>query len=376
MKTECTINPNPHWLSKSLLLLLVVFCGAGATCSRAFRNPFAPIGPPAPEVLMVGASLEQIIAAVNQNAARVQSYQTNNASITIPGMPAIPLLNGNIAVQRPGRLRFQASTRLTGNEFDLGSNDELFWFWVKRNEPPALYFARHAQFAGSAAQQMMPIDPQWLIDAVGLSQFSPTDQHEPPIQRGNGTVEIRSTIQTRAGTMTKSTVIDARRAWVLEQHIYNGQGTLVASSRAQSHRYYPELAVSLPQEIKLDLPAAQLSLVIEVGSVIINQTNVRPELWNMPVLSGYTQVDLGSALPGTVFGGSPAAPMPAGGTISAPLVPQASLVYPTAPMPTSPAATPPWPVTLPLSEFNPTLQQPVAQQLPPGGISANAGQWR
>ena len=34
-------------------------------------------------------------------------------------------------------------TALTGPEVDLGSNDELFWFWVRRNEPPAVYFARH-----------------------------------------------------------------------------------------------------------------------------------------------------------------------------------------------------------------------------------------
>ncbi len=280
--------------AKGLLLTMVLFCGSGATCGRSFTSPFASVGPPAPEVLAPGATLEQVIAAVNQNAARVQSYQTNNASITLPNMPSLPLLRGNIVVERPMRIRLQASTALTGPEIDLGSNDQLFWLWVKRNDPPALYFSRHDQFVGSAAQQAMPIDPHWLIDAIGLSQFSPSDRHEAPLPRGDGTLEFRSTIATRSGPMTKITVVDARRAWVLAQHIYDRNGTLLASTKARSHRYYPSWGVSLPQRIELQLPAAQMTLSINVGAVQINQVPANPALWNLPVLSGFPQIDLGS----------------------------------------------------------------------------------
>ena len=283
-----------------LLLLLIVFCGSGATCNRSLRNPFVALGPPAPEVLSPGAALDQVIAAVNQNATRVVSYQSNNASITVPGMPAIPLLRGQIAAQQPNKVRLQASTALTGAEVDMGSNDELFWFWVKRNEPPALYFSRHDQFVGSAAQQMMPVDPQWLLDALGMMQFSPTDRHEGPFPYGDDAIEIRSIIQTRGGQMTKSTLIDNRLAWVREQHVYDPAGTLVASTRAKSHRFHPQLGVSLPQEIEIRLPAMQLSLKIDVGDVQLNVMPDNPALWTMPVISGYQQIDLGSAVPGSV----------------------------------------------------------------------------
>ena len=285
----------------NLVLLLTLFCASGATCSRGFRNPFATqLGPPAPEVLMAGCSLDQVLAAVNQNSSRILSFQTNDASITVPGMPGLPLLRGNIAAQRPGRVRLQASTALTGPEVDLGSNDELFWFWVKRNEPPALYFSRHDQFVGSAAQQLMPIEPQWLLDALGMMQFSATDTHQPPLPHSDGTIEIRSVIQTRGGTMSKNTVIDARRAWVLEQHVYDPTGTLLASAIAKSHRYYPDVGVSLPQEVELRLPAMQMSLSIDVGNVALNRIVDSPNLWTLPAMSGYTQVDLGSAPPGGV----------------------------------------------------------------------------
>jgi hypothetical protein len=244
--------------------------------------------------LATGSSLDQIIAAVNQNAGRITSYQSNNASLTVPGMPGIPLLRGNIAAQRLGRVRLQASTALTGPEVDLGANDDLFWFWVKRNEPPALYFARHDQFCGSAAQKIMPIEPQWLLDALGFAEFRPSDQHNGPLPLGDGKVEITSIVQSRCGTLTKRTVVDARRAWVLEQHVYDSAGTLVATAVAKSHRYHQEAGISLPQQIEIRIPASELSLSIDVGTVAINTLGESPQLWTLPTISGAPQVDLGS----------------------------------------------------------------------------------
>lgn len=287
-------------LACRLGMLLLLFCCSGATCSRSLRNPFTPAGPPAPEVLLPGATLDQVIAAVNQNAARVQTYQTNNATITIVGDATLPALRGNIAAEPPNKLRFQASTALTGAEVDLGSNDELFWFWVKRNEPPAVYFSRHNQFAGSAAQQVMPVEPSWLLDALGFTQFKPSDLHQPPVAHGNGMIEIHSTVQSRIGQLNKNTVIDARRAWIIEQHIYDGRGTLLASAVARSHQYYPAQGVSLPQEIDIRLPVAQLSLVIDVGTVQLNQPMANPALWELPAMNGYPQIDLGTAPPNTI----------------------------------------------------------------------------
>src|ERR1051326_6646368 len=52
----------PGWL----LLVTVLLSASGATCQRQFMtNPFAAAGPAAPQVLMEGATRDQIVAAVN-----------------------------------------------------------------------------------------------------------------------------------------------------------------------------------------------------------------------------------------------------------------------------------------------------------------------
>jgi len=300
MPTATIANPKRPTVPPAVrlgLVLMLLFCASGASCRSSLRSPFAPMSPPAPEVLAVGASLDQVIAAVNQNASRIGSYQTSNASVKIPGMPGIPALSGRIAAQRPGRLRLMASS-LMGPEVDLGANDELFWFWVRRNQPPAVYFARHDQFVGSAAQQMMPIEPQWLLDALGLAMFNPADVHEGPAPAGDGRVEIKSIVQTRSGPITKRTIIDGRRALVMEQHVYDATGNLVASVVARSHRYYPQIGVSLPQDLDIQIPASELALSIDVGTVEINTLADSPQLWTMPTIAGSPPFDMGAAAGG------------------------------------------------------------------------------
>ena len=381
-------------------LLALVFCTTGASCTRTMRSPFAAWQPPAPQVLMTGSSLDQVITAVNANAARIQSIQTNNASITVPGMPGIPLLGGKIAAQRPGRFHLVAGTAITGDEVDMGSNDELFWFWVKRNEPPALFYARHDQFAGSAAQQLMPIEPQWLLDAIGFAEFRPGDVHNGPVPAGNGKVEITSVMQTRTGQLTKRTVVDATRAWVIEQHVYDAQGTLIASAVAKTpFRYYEQAKVSLPEKVDIRIPASDLSLSIQMGTVEINTLGENPQLWAMPSKPGVPLTDLGAmqANAGMPRMGDQLAdsnwygPGPATGQVQPAGVPVngQQTTYPGGNVPASaavaatPAAQPPMATSTPTPQFvHPSgvelpaaavAQQaspyPAMQQLPAGGVS-------
>lgn len=321
----------------SFLILLCLVCTSGATCQRPLMtNPFVAQGPAAPQVLQPGASREQIVAAVNQNSARVQSLAVSNASITIPDMMGLPLLSGNIAAERPGRFRLTAGT-IAGPELDLGSNDELFWLWVRRNQPPAVYFCRHSQFANSNIRQMLPIEPSWLLAALGMVDIDPASVFDGPLPsaRGNGTVELRTRLPSASGTLQRVLLIDARRAWVVEQHVYDPTGTtLLASARAESHRYYPVEQVSLPERVTIELPTANMKLAINLGTMQINQLQRdQAQLWALPSIEGAPPFDLSGAVPGTPLPGQ-AAPQ----SISSGVLPTAYPNYPATSYPVVPAS--------------------------------------
>jgi len=182
------ITGNRGPLKRPLLLLipLGLIALSGSACpSNLVRQYTAPI----PRALPPSPTLEQVIEVVNRNNGQIHSFSTQRATLTGPGFPT---LRASIAMECPRRFRLRAETGLTGPEVDLGSNDELFWFWIRRNEPPAVYFCRHEQFATSSVRYQVPVAPDWLIEALGVVQLDPNLPHQGPLVQSDGKLEIRT----------------------------------------------------------------------------------------------------------------------------------------------------------------------------------------
>lgn len=270
-------------LLPTLLLLTSLWLAPGCAWYRGWIN-----APQAPTVFTGKPTLEQITAHLNSN--KISQLEAERAKISLDGLPA---LNARLIVERPRNLRFRVETGLTGPEIDIGSNNELFWMWAKRNNPPAAFYARHDQFAGSAARQMMPIQPEWIGEALGVLYFDPQGRHEAPVDRGNHRVEVVSHLPTSDGEMKRVLIINDTYGWILEQHLYDARGQLVASARGSQHRHYPTEGVSLPHHIDISLPPTQMAFSIDVGQYRINSLTGSPEqLFTMPKFEGYQLVDV------------------------------------------------------------------------------------
>jgi hypothetical protein len=265
-----------------------LLCLSGASC-QSLRRPiddFAHLPPALPPT----PTLDQVIQAVNGNCSQIRTVWAPQASISGPGFPT---LQATVAYERPLRLRVRAGTGILGEELDLGSNDELFWFWARRSQPPALYFCRHAQFASSPARQTLPVDPYWLMEAFGVAEIDPTLSHQGPFARQDGRLEIRTFRPGPDGNSTKITVLDRTHALVLEQHVFDSRNQLLASAIASQHRRDPLSGLSMPTVIDIRLPPQRTALRVSLGNVQINRPLSNPEqLWAMPVGEGRTPVDL------------------------------------------------------------------------------------
>jgi len=270
-----------------LLWVLVVWVSAsGAHCPQILQQYTEPI----PRALQPSATLAQVLDVVNDNSARVQAFSTTQAKIMTPGLPSI---NANIVFQRPRSFRLVAQTVLLGPEVDLGSNDELFWFWIKRAQPPALFSCRHEQFAASAARSIIPVEPEWLIEALGVVTFDKTAPIEGPFPVGNGRLEVRTKSVASGRQMLRVTIIDDSRGVVLEEHVYDGQGVRLASAVMSRHLRDFESGATLPRHIEIQWPPAKFEMSIDMNNMQINQlTDEQRALFNKPTYSGYNEIDL------------------------------------------------------------------------------------
>jgi len=273
-----------------LLLLVMLTSASGANCPQ-FLQQYAPA---TPRVLPDQPTLSDVIAAVNANTAKVQSLSTRDASLSVPMLPS---LRAELHLDRPRRFRLLADTRITGPEVDLGSNDELFWFWVKRSPQAAIFFCRHDQYYHSAAQSVLPVEPEWLIDSLGLVTFDPNLPHRGPEPVGGGRLRIETPLATPNGPMTRVILVDSSGGFVVEQHLYDARRQLVASALSSQHSRHPETGAVLPARIEIQTPAtaqaAAFSMRIDLRNLVVNQLPPNAaQLWTLPSLPGFTPIDL------------------------------------------------------------------------------------
>ena len=265
--------------------LLTVGAQGGCTWLRFWQEP-------RPQVLRPGAGLEEVIAAANRNNCQIQALFSSSATLSGPGYPT---LRAQFAFQRPRNFRLRAYGFGPEPEVDLGSNDQFFWFWIKRSEPPALYVCGHDQFPTSRARQIIPIEPDWLMEALGTVVLNPQLPHQGPYPAPGNRIQIRTVCDTPEGTNLRVTIFDPVSAWVMEQQIWDAQMRLRARWVAEGYRPDPRTGLYVPTAVQVECPAARFSMRIDLGAVQVNQLQGNPaELWTLPSYPGYPLVDLGN----------------------------------------------------------------------------------
>jgi len=286
-------------VSRGLALLVVVaaVASSGASCPQVLRG--YQVGTlPLPRALPPQPSLEQVVAAVHDNTQRVRSLSATQAVLVVPG---VPRLSARVACEPPRRFRLQAQTSLTGPELDLGSNDELFWVWLRQHQPPITAFCRHDRYAQSQARNLLPIRADWMPELLGLVSFRPEDAHDGPYPSADGRLEIRSRLRADGDEILKSTILDGTTGLVAEQHLFTPAGARLASVRTSRYRVDPASGAALPHVVEVSWPASGVDFKLELTAITVNGASLDPaQLWQMPAYPGYEPVDL--ADPSVVLG--------------------------------------------------------------------------
>lgn len=279
-----------HLSRLALPTLITLFCASGATCPQ-FVNTY---GVSQPRILPPTATVDDVIAAINSNTAKVQSLSTDDASISAPWMPS---LRARLFLDRPRRFRLLGETTFFGPEVDLGSNEEIFWFWIKRNPQPAVFYCRHDQFDTSLARNMLPVEPDWVIEALGIVTVDPTGEHSGLAHSGQGRLRFEVPVDTVHGRMTKLIEVDESQGWITAQHLYDSQRRRVTSAVASNHGRDPVSGVALPSRIEIQTQATetspQFTMRVDLRNVRVNQLPAnQAQLWTLPSYPGASPINL------------------------------------------------------------------------------------
>ena len=233
--------------------------------------------------------VEEVVDHLNRNVNKLEAWRANSVRIRANNMP----LSGTLAVERGRHLRLVVNS-IAGNEVDMGSNDELFWVWAKRMPPPEYVYCRHEHTEAVRQAMGIPFEPEWLMQALGVSPLSSKDtklEIEPTARQARLVQQVTS---AHGHPLRKVILVDLPRGVILEHSVYDYNGKPIAIARLDEHQLDKASGVVIPRRVKLDWPQSDMSLVMHLGQIEVNPKGIPSQIWDMPKMHGYRVVDLGT----------------------------------------------------------------------------------
>lgn len=274
-----------------LILLQMALPGCAWTRFNLRSDPTA-FGPRMPCKIPANPTAEDLVLIVNQNVDRLQAWRAGRVKLRANHMPLT--LEADLAVEKGRHLRLVVRHALGGgDELDLGCNDDIFWFWAKRQKPAAVMYASHDQLETVRDNLQIPFEPDWLMEALGVAPIAPEGLTLEPVAGMRSARLVSHHTLANGRRMRKTITVDTCHGRVMEHTLWDAAtGVRVAHAEFSNHRIDPGTGIVMPHHIKLDWQQADLSLALDLGSIEINPTALPERIWDMPHPPGYPVMNL------------------------------------------------------------------------------------
>jgi len=247
----------------------------------------------------------QLVAHLNENVRQLTGWRATGAEVSSRGANALPMsLKAMLSVEAPRNFRLVVNGPVGGSEFDLGSNEEECWVWVKRQPRKQVLTCRLDSLDRARRHFPIPFEPDWIMEVLGVMPFD-TDrlsiEELPPSTDGKPRVQLVGTHITPSGAEWKKTaLIDSCHGLVLEHSVHDENERLVARAVLGGHarkrmptdnRWYNASGPIMPATVQINWPDAQMDMTIVLNEVDINPAT-NSSHFDVPEYPGFERVDL------------------------------------------------------------------------------------
>ncbi len=242
----------------AILAVLVLIGAVGCN-----HWPYRPNPDAATQVGLFKGSAEpsaaQLVAYLNDNSQKVSGLQC--ATVTIDAKQGNSQPIGMDAIMACEKSRdFRMKAKVAGqNVADFGSNQDEFWYYISKADPPYVVHGKYADMKNAAATLPIPFQPDLVIAALGIGEYDPNAKYEVRSSKETNTVElIEPSVSIQGKPVWKVTVfnrgpITASRPLVLAYLLKDEKGKDIAIARVLSTEVDPKTKAVLPRSLNLTL---------------------------------------------------------------------------------------------------------------------------
>lgn len=206
-------------------------------------------------------SEDLIIDKINENNRDIRSLNCNIKSFKI--VPA----TGYLYYEKDANFRFLLNS-IFDKELDLGSNKEIYWFWIKRFDKKIYYWERNKN-----SQLIDEFDPEYVKESLGVDAIP---KNSIVLKSNNNLYKIISYRKNQSGN-------DVIKIWIVfnekitEHQLYNDQGNLII--KCSIKKFTQINNKQIPSEI--EITSNQLNCTLQLEEIKINE-KIDESKWKMP----------------------------------------------------------------------------------------------
>ena len=299
-RRKCKTSFGVSGIRISMLVLAIGMVVASST-DRSDAQLFRKLGwsaPKPPPTVFDQVPTQQQMERHLQTRADLVRQLSSSVTVSIQGVR----ITGSLQVEFPNRMRLKAGfAGLNELGVDVGSNENQFWIWSRAplpNQPPAFYFANHREYQQSAMRQSLPLDPNWLIEGLGLFRLEPSDSfHTLPV-KDNGWLKFVILRQSGNGNQFRQILMDSQTGLIVQQAIYDAAENRIAYANTRDYKtqMLDGKPVSMPKHIDLFMTqpnGEDMKMAITLRSVSLDPLYGAPEaMWGMPDPGSVPKINL------------------------------------------------------------------------------------
>jgi hypothetical protein len=229
----------------------------------------APVAP-TPQNAMAVPTSAQLVNYLNDNARRLQSLEVSDLAIDASQRLQSIGLAGMMACHKPKDFRMVA--RVGGQtQVDLGSNQNEFWYWVAKAEPPYLVHCSHQDFESGRARTPFPFQPEWIMEALGMGEYDPNRNYQV-VTTPNTFELVESTTSPQGQPVRKITEFSRGQSHVqvTRHRLTDAQGKDICAATIRRVDQDPRSGAIFPRKIILSWPAEHIKLEMTLETVKVN----------------------------------------------------------------------------------------------------------
>lgn len=288
----------PH-LAFGAILAAALTIGCDSTRWNFLNRDRAPSDKsPPPPVPSVAA----LVHYLNDNSNRIQALRCTEIDVRVDqGSLIAPHLRAKMMAQQPRNFLLSA-TAYGSNVVDIGSNDQEFWFWSSKINPPYQFYASYKDYQeGKVRNLPLPIQPDWVMEAMGMANYGPPERWT--LDSDNEKIRLTEKTTSPQGVAMRKTIVLNRRPvaapnpQVLEHLLLDdATGKEIASARIQQVEIDPQKGGILPRKMELRYAKENVRL-----SLSLSRTEANPPLtatvFQRQNMAGVTSFDLARMAP-------------------------------------------------------------------------------